>query len=64
MSIDRIEDLFDGFRGMMSYLVDDLVFKGHLQDAYGICKRHNLFKMIREDTMEKLNDVVYDQSKE
>jgi len=28
LSIDRIEDLFDGFKGMMSYLVDDLIFKG------------------------------------
>lgn len=47
MSIDRIEDLFLGFSGMMSYLVEDLVHKGKVQDAYGICKRHNLFDLIR-----------------
>ena len=40
-SLDRIEDLFWGFKHMMSFLVEDLVQKGKLNEVKGVCLRHN-----------------------
>jgi hypothetical protein len=37
MSLDRIEDLFHGFKPMLAYLVEDLVWKGKLNEAKGLC---------------------------
>lgn len=50
MSLDRIEDLLSGFKSMLSYLVEDLVFKGKPNDAKGVCIRHDLFETIRPST--------------
>ena len=33
LSLDRIEDLFNGFKTMLSYLVEELVFKGKMNEA-------------------------------
>jgi hypothetical protein len=63
-SLDRIEDLFIGFRWMMSFLAEDLVKKGKLNEAKGVCQRHNLFKMIKEETREKLSQIFYDPKKD
>jgi hypothetical protein len=59
ISLDRIEDLFLGFKPMLSYLVEDLVFKGKLNEAKGVCIRHNLMDYIRDATRETLIDVVH-----
>jgi len=64
MSLARIEDLFLGFKPMLSYLVDDLVWKGKVNEAKGICIRNNLEKIIREDTYLTLSKVVYDPNRE
>lgn len=64
LSLDRIEDLFTGFKPMLSYLVEDLVHKGKMNEAKGVCLRHNLLDMVRDDTREALNDVVYNQKKD
>jgi hypothetical protein len=53
-SLDRIEDLFWGFKHMMSFLVEDLVQKGKLNEGKGVCLRHNLFHIVREETRNKL----------
>jgi polyhydroxyalkanoate synthesis regulator phasin len=60
MSLDRIEDLFTGFKNMLSYLVEDLVYKGKMNEAKGVVLRHNLNEHIRPTTKESLADVVYD----
>jgi hypothetical protein len=49
---------------MMSFLVEDLVSKNKLNEAKGVCLRHNLFKMIKEETREKLSYIYYDPSKD
>lgn len=59
LSLDRIEDLFSGFKPMLAYLVEDLVFKGKLNDAMGVCTRHDLLSVIRDETRETLADTVY-----
>lgn len=64
MSLDRIEDLFFGFKPMLGYLVEDLVHKGKLNEAKGVCLRHGVHDFIRQETKETLNDVMYDQSKD
>ena len=61
MSLDRIEDMFHGFKPMLAYLVEDLVFKGKLNEAKGVVMRNDLDDVLREDVREKLLDVVYDQ---
>lgn len=50
MSLSRIEDLFYGVKPIMTYLVDDLVFKGKKNEAMGLIIRNGLFDTIREDT--------------
>lgn len=42
MSLDRIEDLFQGFKPMLIYLIEDLVFKGKLIEAMGVCRRNGI----------------------
>jgi 3'-5' exonuclease len=64
LSLDRIEDLFFGFKSMLSYLVEDLVHKGKMNEAKGVCLRHNLMDIIRPDTREQLIPVVYDQKRD
>ena len=64
ISLDRIEDLFLGFKPMLSYLVEDLVFKGKLNEAKGVCIRHNLMDYIRDATRETLIDVVHNPALE
>ena len=60
MSLDRIEDMFSGFKPMLAYLVEDLVFKGKMNEAKGVVERNNLETTLREDVMERLADIVYD----
>lgn len=60
MSLDRIEDMFSGFKPMLAYLVEDLVFKGKLNEAKGVVERNDLHSTLREDVREQLADVVYD----
>ena len=64
MSLDRIEDLFTGFKKMLSYLVEDLVHKGKMNEAKGIYLRHKLQAKVREEVREQLDDVVYDPKKD
>lgn len=64
LSLDRIEDLLHGFKPMLSYLVEDLLWKGKRNEAKGVCIRHDLHEIIRESTRETLNDVIYDPSKD
>lgn len=64
LSLDRIEDMFLGFKPMLGYLVEDLLFKGKKNEAKGLCIRHNLFDVLRKGSQEELNDVVYDPTKE
>jgi hypothetical protein len=52
LSLGRIEDLFIGFKPMLIYLVEDLVFKGKLNEAKGICLRNNLGDHVRKDIYE------------
>jgi hypothetical protein len=59
MSIDHIDDLFDGSLTMLAYLTDELAYKGKLNDAKGILLKHHLDEYIRADTTEKLKDHVY-----
>ncbi len=49
---------------MLGYLVEDLVTKGKLHEAKGICIRNNIFHKIKEPIREKLADVYYDPKKE
>lgn len=60
MSLDRIEDMFSGFKPMLAYLVEDLVFKGKLNEAKGVVIRNDLESTLREDVREQLADVIYD----
>ena len=64
MSLDKIEDMFSGFKPMLGYLVEDLVFKGKENEAKGVMIRHGLDVEIREDARDRLMDVVYDPLKE
>ncbi len=64
ISLDRVEDLFKGFKLIMTFLVEDLVFKGKLNEAKGLCIRHKLFNRLKDDIREALNDVVYDPNKD
>lgn len=61
LSLDRIEDLFSGYKHMLQYLVEDLVNKEKLNEAKGVCERNNLIDHIKEETRGKLFGVVYDQ---
>lgn len=49
---------------MMSYLVEDLIYKKRLNEAKGVALRHNLMDIIRGDTREQLLSVVYDPAKD
>ena len=60
MSLDRIEDMLSGFRPMLAYLVEDLVFKGKMNEAKGVVIRNDLDGVLRNDVKERLADVVYD----
>lgn len=62
LTLDRIEDLLTGFKQMTSYLVEDLVTKGKPHEAKGMFIRHELDGYVRNDVMEKLNQIQYDQS--
>lgn len=64
ISLDRIEDLFNGFRGMLKFLTEDLVLSGKLNEAKGVAIRNNIMKILKEDTREALRNVVYDPNKE
>lgn len=48
LSLDRIEDLFSGFKHMLSSLVEDLVFKNKLNEAKGVCLRHDLMDYVKD----------------
>lgn len=52
MSLDRIEDMFQGFKPMLAYLVEDLVFKGKMNEAKGVVMRNDLHNTLREDVRE------------
>lgn len=47
MSLDRIEDMFEGFKPMLAYLVEDLVFKGKYNEAKGVVLRNHLDDFLR-----------------
>jgi hypothetical protein len=47
LSLDRIEDMFLGFKPMLAYLVEDLVFKGKMNEAKGVTIRGNLHDTLR-----------------
>ena len=66
LSLDRLEDLFHGFKPMLSYLVEDLVYRNKLNEAKGVCLRHGLIGLpyMREETAYELQNVVYDQKKD
>ena len=49
---------------MLTFLVEDLVSKGKLNEAKGVALRHNIHHRLREDTKEKLQDVQYDPKKD
>lgn len=51
LSLDRIEDMFLGFAGMLTYLVEDLVFKEKINEAKGIAERHKLYHRLRPDVL-------------
>ena len=36
ISLHKIEDLFEGFRGMLAYLVEDLTYKSKFNEAKGL----------------------------
>ena len=59
MTLDKIEDLFEGFRPMMTYLAEDLFTKGKKNEAKGLCVRHNLKDMIRDDLKENFENYDY-----
>ena len=60
LSLDRIEDLFVGYRHMLLYLVEDLVNKEKFNQAKGVCERHKLIDHLKEETRNKIIGVVYD----
>jgi hypothetical protein len=61
VSLDRIEDLLYGIKPMLSQIVEDLVFKGKLNQAKGLCIRHNLFGALKnEETKQRLSAIDYD----
>jgi hypothetical protein len=62
MSLDRIEDMFSGFKPMLAYLVEDLVFKGKMNEAKGVVIRNELDSTLREDVKEQLADVIYNKA--
>lgn len=64
MSLDRIEDMLQGFKPMLAYLVEDLVFKGKMNEAKGVVIRNNLESVLRDDARERLADVIYDPAKD
>lgn len=65
MSLEKVEDLLYGFKQMLAYMVEDIAHKGRLNEAKGVCDRHEgIFDYLREDIKEKLEDVVYDPSKD
>mmetsp|Transcript_22294 Transcript_22294/g.34490 ORF Transcript_22294/g.34490 Transcript_22294/m.34490 type:complete len:170 (+) Transcript_22294:1036-1545(+) len=49
---------------MLSYLVEDLAHKGKPQEAKGIMLRNHVDAYVRDDILEKLKDLEYDQSKD
>ena len=64
ISLHKIEDLFDGFRGMLAYLVEDLTYKSKYNEAKGLYMRHNLQHIVRPDVRDELEKINYDPSKE
>jgi hypothetical protein len=60
MSLDKIEDMFVGFRPMLVYLVEDLVFKNKINEAKGVALRHGVEPELREEVRDRLADIVYD----
>jgi hypothetical protein len=63
MSLERVEDMFMGFKPMLVYLVEDLVFKNKVNEAKGVVDRHGILFDLREEVREQLSDVVYDPNK-
>lgn len=57
LSLDRIEDLFSGFKQMLSYLVEDLTFKKKEMEALGIMQRNQIEKYVREECFNILKDI-------
>lgn len=45
---------------MLTFLVEDLVSKGKVNEAKGVSSRHDVYHRLREETKEKLKDIVYD----
>ena len=64
MTLDRVEDLLSGFKQMLSYLVEDLVHNQRDMEAFGIMTRNGLQSYVRQDTLTKLEKVVYDPTKD
>ena len=49
---------------MMSFLVEDLVQTNRLNEAKGVTMRHNLYKIVKGETREKLQHIYYDPKKD
>jgi hypothetical protein len=64
MSLDKVEDMFSGFKPMLAYLVEDLVFKGKMNEAKGVVLRNDLEEVLREDVRERLSDINYNKAKD
>lgn len=64
LPLGRVEDMFMGFKPMLVYLVEDLVFKGKSNEAKGVVQRHGIEEDLREDVRERLMDVIYDPKKD
>lgn len=64
MSLNRIEDMFAGFKPMLAYLVEDLVFKGKLNEAKGVVLRNDLQTSIRLDVRSQLASIDYNPNLE
>lgn len=64
MSLYEIEDLFIGLKPMLCYLVEELVHKQKINEAKGICDRHNMIDLIRAEVKEELEHIVYDPSRD
>lgn len=64
MTLDRVEDLLVGIKQMLGYLVEDLGNKGRKQEAKGIMQRNNVEAYIRQDVLEILKEVEYQEEKD
>lgn len=64
LTLDRVEDLLVGIKQMLGYLVEDLCAKGKKQEAKGIMLRNHVEAYVRQDVLEMLRDVQYQEDKD